>query len=273
MHSGSMNLLLITLATLLYLLTAILLLKRLASGIEAQASTKHTVLASGIIASALHAATVYNAVVIEQGLNLSFFIALSFTSWMAATLILLSALRHPIENLGIAVFPFAAVTVLLQGYQAHSGVIISLNSTGLQAHILISAISYSLLTLAAIQAILLAIQNKQLRNRHPGGFVRALPPLETMENMLFRLITLGYVLLTLSLLSAVPYTQNIFEQHLVHKTILSITAWVVFATLLWGRWHFGWRGRTAIRWTLSGFAVLMLAYFGSKLVHELILGV
>ncbi len=266
-----MNLLLITLATLLYLLAAIVLLKRLASGIEAQGSTKHAALASGAIAAALHAATVYNAVGVEQGLNLSFFIALSFTSWLAASLILLSALRQPIENLGIAVFPFAAITLFLQGYQAESGVMISLDSTGLQAHILLSAISYSLLTLAAIQALLLAIQNKQLRNRHPGGFIRALPPLETMESMLFRLIAIGYLLLSLSLLSAVPYTQNIFEQHLVHKTILSISAWVVFAILLWGRWRFGWRGRKAIRWTLSGFAVLMLAYFGSKLVRELIL--
>lgn len=266
-----MNLLLITLATLLYLLTAIVLLKRLASGIEAQGSTKHAALISGAIAAALHAATVYNAVVVEQGLNLSFFISLSFTSWLAASFIILSALRHPIENLGIAVFPFAALALLLQGYQTQGGVMISFNSAGLQAHILISAVSYSLLTLAAIQAILLAIQDKQLRNRHPGGFIRALPPLESMESMLFRLIAIGYLLLSLSLLTAVPFTQNIFEQHLVHKTILSISAWVVFAILLWGRWRFGWRGRKAIRWTLNGFAVLMLAYFGSKLVRELIL--
>jgi ABC-type uncharacterized transport system permease subunit len=139
-------------------------------------------------------------------------------------------------------------------------------------HILISVISYSLLTLAALQAILLAIQNQQLRNRHPGGFVRAMPPLETMECLLFRLIGIGFLLLSISLLSAVPYTQNLVEQHLIHKTVLSITAWVVFAILLWGRWRFGWRGRTAIRWTLGGFAVLMLAYFGSKLVLELIIG-
>jgi ABC-type uncharacterized transport system permease subunit len=57
----------------------------------------------------------------------------------------------------------------------------------------------------------------------------------------------------------------------VHKTVLSILAWWVFAILLWGHWRYGWRGRTAIRWSLSGFVVLMLAYFGTKLVIELIL--
>lgn len=267
-----MNFVLITLAILLYLLASGLLVKRLASGIEARASTKYTAVIIGLIATALHAITVYERVVTDEGLHLSFFLALSFTSWMAATLILLSALRQPIENLGIAVFPFAAISLVLQGYQGDQGILLSSASTGLQVHILISAASYSLLTLAALQALLLAIQNQQLRNRHPGGFIRALPSLETMECLLFRLIGIGYILLSLSLVSGVPYTQNIVEQHLVHKTILSLTAWVVFAILLWGRWRFGWRGRTAIRWTLSGFVVLMLAYFGSKLVREIILG-
>ncbi len=267
-----MNFVLITLSALLYLLAAGLLLKRLASGFAAKDSSKYGAVVSGIIAAALHAVTVYAGVMVDEGLNLSFFLALSFTSWLAAIYILLSALRQPIENLGIAVFPFAALSLLLQGYQGQSGVLISSASTGLEAHILISAISYSLLTLAAIQALLLALQNKQLRNRHPGGFVRALPPLETMECMLFRLIGFGYLMLSLSLISGVPYMQNIVEQHLVHKTTLSFAAWIVFAILLWGRWRFGWRGRTAIRWTLSGFVALMLAYFGSKLVHELILG-
>lgn len=268
-----MNAILITPALLLYLLSAGLLVKRLASGIEARDSTRQFAVISGFIATALHAVAVYQGVVVASGLNLSFFIALSFTSWVAALLILLTALRQPIENLGIAVFPFAAASLLLQGLQVESGVILTALASGLELHILISVISYSLLTLAALQAILLAVQNKQLRNRHPGGFVRALPPLETMESMLFRLIGIGYLLLSLSLLSGAPYAQDLIGQHLVHKTVLSVVAWIVFAILLWGRWRFGWRGRTAIRWTLGGFAVLMLAYFGSKLVLELILGV
>lgn len=267
-----MNSVVITFAILLYLLAAGLLVKRLASGIEAKGSTRFAALLSGLLAATLHAVTVYKGVLITEGLNLSFFLALSFTSWVAATIILFSALRQPIENLGIAVFPFAALSLMVQGYQGGHDVLIASATPGLEAHILISVISYSLLTLAALQAILLAIQNKQLRNRHPGGFIRALPPLETMECLLFRFIGIGFLLLSISLLSAVPYTQNIVEQHLIHKTVLSISAWIVFAILLWGRWRFGWRGRTAIRWTLSGFAVLMLAYFGSKLVLELILG-
>ncbi len=134
-----------------------------------------------------------------------------------------------------------------------------------------SITAYSLLTIAALQAIMLYIQDVQIHNKHPGGFVRALPPLETMERLLFRLLTLGFIVLSVSLISGGFYINNLFEQHLVHKFVLSVSAWILFGTLLWGRWRFGWRGRIAIRWTLTGFILLLLAYFGSKIVIELIL--
>jgi ABC-type uncharacterized transport system permease subunit len=88
---------------------------------------------------------------------------------------------------------------------------------------------------------------------------------------MFQMIRIGFVLLSLALFTGVLFLEDIFAQHLVHKTVLSIVAWLVFATLLWGRWRFGWRGQVAIRWTVGGFVFLMLAYFGSKLVLELIL--
>ena len=92
-----------------------------------------------------------------------------------------------------------------------------------------------------------------------------------MENLLFQMIGLGFIILSISLLSGLFYLENILAQHLVHKTVLSVVAWIIFGILLFGRWRFGWRGRTAIRLTISGFIMLMLAYFGSKFVIELIL--
>jgi ABC-type uncharacterized transport system permease subunit len=92
-----------------------------------------------------------------------------------------------------------------------------------------------------------------------------------METLLFQMIGGGFIALSFSLLSGIMFLDDVFAQQLVHKTVLSIAAWAVFGVLLWGRWRHGWRGRTAIRWTLSGFAALVLSYFGSKLVLELIL--
>jgi len=141
----------------------------------------------------------------------------------------------------------------------------------LKLHVLLSMLAYSLLTLASVQALLLAVQDHYLRKRRPGGFIRALPPLMTMEALLFEMIGIGFVLLTLALLSGFAFLENMFAQHLVHKTVLSVVAWMVFGGLLLGRRVWGWRGRKAIVWTLSGFAILILAYFGSKLVLELVL--
>lgn len=265
-----MNILLTALGMILYLASAVLLLRRLATGIQATRQSKLVALVLGLGGALSHISSLNQAIITPEGLNLTFFHVLSLTSWLAAMLVLLSALKQPLENLGIAVLPFAAVALLVQNVTSTNGANIEILGVGLKAHILISVFSYSLLTIAALQAILLAIQTRHLRNRHPGGFIRALPPLETMEILLFRMIGLGYILLSLSLISGVTYIEDIFAQHLVHKTVLSVAAWMVFAVLLWGRWRFGWRGRTAVRWTLSGFLVLMLAYFGSKLVLEFI---
>jgi len=133
-------------------------------------------------------------------------------------------------------------------------------------HILLSIAAYSLLSIAALQAILLAIQEHQLRHKKVISILNILPPLKVMEDVLFGMITTGFFCLSLSLVSGLMFVHDLFAQHLVHKTVLSVGAWILFAVLLWGRWRFGWRGKTAIRWTLTGFALLLLAYFGSKFV-------
>lgn len=101
--------------------------------------------------------------------------------------------------------------------------------------------------------------------------MQTLPALDTLEALLFYLIKIGLAVLTVSLVTGLVYVDDLFGQHLAHKTILSIFAWLVFALLLWGRWKRGWRGRVAVRMTLAGIALLLLSYFGSKLVLEIIL--
>jgi ABC-type uncharacterized transport system permease subunit len=141
----------------------------------------------------------------------------------------------------------------------------------MQAHILVSLLAFSLLNIAALQALLLTCQDFQLHRKRSSWFLRSLPPLETMEALLFQMIGVGFFLLSLSLVSGFWFIEDLFAQHLAHKTVLSLLSWLVFGVLLWGRLSFGWRGRTAVRWTLAGFGVLLLAYFGSKLVLEIIL--
>ena len=151
-----------------------------------------------------------------------------------------------------------------------TGTFIQMKS-GLGAHVLLSLLAYSMLLLASFQALLLSHQNMRLHTHQTSGLMRALPSLEDMEYLLFRFISIGVVLLTFSLISGFLYLDDLFAQRVAHKTILSLVAWVVFSTLLFGRWKYGWRGRKAVRWTITGFILLMVAFFGTKFIQEFIL--
>ena len=187
-------------------------------------------------------------------------------------MLLLAAVKQPVENLGIPLLPVAAATLALATWNPAQQSAVTAGTWQLDLHILFSVLAYSLFALAAVQAVLLAIQEHHLRNRHPGGYIRALPPLQVMERLLFQMIGTGFVLLSAGTadrllvsgryLCPAPGPQN---------RIYPLPPGCIFGVLLWGRWKFGWRGRKAIRWTLSGFVFLILAYFGSKAVLELIL--
>jgi ABC-type uncharacterized transport system permease subunit len=125
---------------------------------------------------------------------------------------------------------------------------------------------------AAVAALVLVFLDRRLRAHRLADLPSVLPPLDAVEKVMFRLIGAGFVLLTLALLTGFIFVTNLRTQHLEHKTILSCIAWVLFGVLLIGRIRYGWRGRAAVRWTLSGFGVLILAYFGSKFVLEYLLG-
>lgn len=258
-------------AVVLYLLTSAALTVRLAGTTSGLHMGRGAVLLLGLSAVTLHAWVLYPELVTDHGLDLGFFNAASLIALLTVTVMLLAAVKQPVENLGIPLLPIAAATLALATWNPTQQSTVTAGSWQLDLHILFSVLAYSLFALAAVQAVLLSIQDHHLRNRHPGGYIRALPPLQVMEHLLFQMIGTGFALLSAALLSGFLFLEDIFAQHLVHKTVLSMAAWVIFGILLWGRWKFGWRGRTAIRWTISGFAFLLLAYFGSKAVLELVL--
>lgn len=222
-------------------------------------------------AAALHAASLWPALFGAAGVDFGFLNMADLVALLIVALVLLVSARHPADKLGAILFPLAGLLLGLKLAMPQPPHYLHNTSMPIQFHILASVLAYSILNLAAVQALLVALQDWHLRKKHSLPLLGALPPLQTMETFLFRLISAGFLLLTLSLSTGLAYVDNLFAQHLAHKTTLSIAAWLVFALLLWGRAARGWRGRTAMRWTLGGFIVLMLAYFGSKMVLEMIL--
>lgn len=263
-----MNILLVgILAILSYTLASAMIARNL---VNAPAKCAKPLLA-GWLGAGLHSG--YLILVFQQyaGLNFSFFNAAALVALFIVLLLLIATLDKPVSNLGIAVFPLAAALVSLDLIFPEQTRLLANANWQMGLHILSSIIAFSLLNIAALQALLLALQDQQLRSHQPKRLILALPPLQAMETLLFQMIATGLFFLTIALASGFLFIDDLFAQHLVHKTVLSIIAWIIFSGLLVGRKRYGWRGKTAIQWTLIGFVLLLLAYFGSKLVLELIL--
>lgn len=224
---------------------------------------------AGVIAVLAHASLIFW--LHRGGLDLHFFAALSIVGLCIAALTLLVSLSRPVAGLGVLVFPIAAMLLAVDVFLAPPTSAQPIEWQ-IKLHVAFALIGFSVLTVSALLAILLALQERALRRHEAGsGLIRALPPLTLTEALMFRLIGVGFVLLSLTLLSGALFVDNLFAQHLVHKTVLSIAAWFVFGILLFGRWRWGWRGPRAVRLTLIGTFVLLLAFFGSKFVLEMVL--
>lgn len=199
-----------------------------------------------------------------------FYTSMILISAMAVAILLGVSLFKPVLGAAAGILPLASIALLLAAALPARPATEAL-SPGITLHAISSLLGFAVLAIAAVQAILLGLQNRALRHHHIRGIVQALPPLTSMERLLFELIWAGMALLTLSILSGFLFLDNMFAQHLAHKTILSLAAWVIFAILLFSHHRLGWRGMRAVRWTLGGCAVLLVAYFGTLFVLEVLL--
>lgn len=255
-------------AILLYSFAALLQFRRIRTG---QTPSRSLLLGCASAAVISHTGAWFMPMFAEHGMNFSLFNGGSLIALAISAIILISALKKPVENLFIGIFPMTALIIALDMLIPGNSHALEHFNRGLLAHILLSVLAYSLLTIAAFQGVLVIIQDQQLKRKHMAGILRSLPPLQTMDKLMFEMVWAGMIFLTLAIGSGFVFLDNMFAQHLAHKTLLSIIGWCIFAALLFGRYRFGWRGQTASIWTLAGLVLLALAYFGSKLVLEFIL--
>jgi ABC-type uncharacterized transport system permease subunit len=229
-------------------------------------------LALGVIAVLAHAVVVWRSIVAKPEFAFTLAETASLVGCLVGAIALVWAWQRPrFAGIG-AILLVTAGLVAAPTNEGSRTFAVESASWELTAHIVLSVSAYALITIAAAMAVALALLDQRLRKRKPLGWLAILPSVEALEVGTFQALGAGFAMLTLCLFSGFIFIDNMFSQQLSRKTILSCLAWVVFAALLYGRWRFGWRGRTAMRWTLSGFALLSLAYFGSKIVLEMILG-
>ena len=262
----TLSMTIVLIAIVLYLLATLLLVMGV---MRAERRVTHGWLLPALPAVALHAWYHFQAWRTAGGTDLHFFSALSLVGLGMAVLTLLVGARGRMATLGVVVFPIAAAA--LGGYAGYGHHLAEGLDGRLQLHVWCALLAYATLAIAALLAIMLWLQERALRRRDFHTWLRVLPPLTELETLLFRTIAVGFVLLTATLLTGVLFVEDLFAQHLVHKTVLSVLSWLAFGALLLGRWRYGWRGAIAVRWTLAAMALLVLAFFGSKFVLELIL--
>ncbi len=259
---------LVFIATVLYLVATGLLV----GSVARQGRQAHGWLLPAGGAVAAHA--MYHVLVATRtagGPDMHFFAALSLVGLGMAALTTLVGGRGRMAALGVVVFPLA--TLLLLAYHGHGHEPSASLGWRLELHAWLALLAYATLAIAALLAMMLWLQERALRRRDFHRWLRALPPLTELETLLFRTIAVGFVLLSLTLLTGLLFVEDFFAQRLMQKTVLSVLSWLAFGALLVGRWRYGWRGTKAVHWTLAAMGLLLLAFFGSKFVLELIRGV
>ncbi len=180
-------------------------------------------------------------------------------------------MKNSLFDASLVVLPLSVLILIAEGTFYAPELQVTQGSGHITAHIITSVIAFGVLGIAGVYALFIELIDRLLRRHSFNKLVQTLPALDTLEEVLFHLIKAGFVVLTIALLTGLVYVNDLFGQHLAHKTILSIFAWLIFVLLLWGRWKRGWRGQVAVRMTLAGIALLLLSYFGSKLVLEIFL--
>jgi ABC-type uncharacterized transport system permease subunit len=226
-----------------------------------------------------HGAALWSMVLMVGALRLGFAVMLSAALWISVLVYWLENRNFSLDSLRVLMLPCAAVAVILP--LLFPGSVFSLAGKSLLFpwHVAIALLAYSTLTIAAFHAVIMALQDSRLHSRgklSAGWFAVAidrLPALMTMEKLLFRLIGIGFALLTMTVLSGMVFSEQVFGLAVRwdHKTVFTLMSWILFGVLLAGRRWRGWRGKTALTFTLAGFATLLFAYVGSRFVLEVLL--
>jgi ABC-type uncharacterized transport system permease subunit len=222
----------------------------------------------------LHSLLLARSMFGADGLHLGVGNAVSAILWLTVLIYWLGNFFYRLDGLQSLVLPVAALAAFVPAMFPSLKPLPNTELLAFRIHLLIAMAAYSLFTIASLHVLLMALLERRLHDGALPQALRRLPPLLTMENLLFRIIWAGFILLTLTLATGVVFTEELFGRaaKFNHKTVFGVLSWIVFALLLGGRFVYGWRGRIAVRWTLAGFLMLVLAYVGSKFVLEVILG-
>lgn len=223
---------------------------------------RNKVLFIAILATTIHALSLGSSLYSEAGILFHMGNGLSLVALLASVALLITCINKNTTTLGIFVYPLATISTLLPLIEQGTKVLPFVLGT----HILISIAAYSIMGIATAQAILYGVQEYRFRTKKLSSLMQALPPLQVMENTLIQLLIIGFLFLSFALTSGVYFIEDVFAQHLIHKTFFAILAWSVYGILLFGHFKYGWRGQKAARFTIWAYFLLIISYLGTEVI-------
>ena len=253
-------------ATALYFITAFRVLRTSKAG-KPSFSILSIAGMIGSLALTSHAVTIFSRAVKTHGVSLDVYTAASTIAWLMSGLVLIGSKRQSLAALSLVVFPFSGILVALSLF--FSADLLISETVGIRIHVALSLIAYSLFSIAALQSAYIIVAEYKLKNHTP--IMKILPPLALMEDLLFQLTFVAFFLLTLGLIVGLFIVDDVFNQHLSHKIVFSVIAWLTFLSLLFGRYFKGWRGKKATYLVMGGSICLAIGFLGSKFVLEILL--
>jgi ABC-type uncharacterized transport system permease subunit len=249
------------LASLLYLLAGRLIWKKIQGSTDL--NIRPNVIKLALMATLVHAFALSTTLWgVNNVIHFNMGNGLSLVALLGSAILLVTCINKNTEILGIFVYPLAALTVLLPLFMNS---FTPLPFT-LGVHVLISIAAYSIMGIATAQAILYGRQEYLFRKKKLSRLMKALPPLQVMENTLIQLVIIGFIFLSFALLSGAFFIEDLFAQHLIHKTFLAILSWLVYGAFLFGHFKYGWRGRKAARYTIWAYFLLVLSFIGTSMI-------
>jgi ABC-type uncharacterized transport system permease subunit len=251
-------------ASLLYIFASALILFKIQSGNDA--AIRSAVIRVVLPALFAHGFALTSTLWIDEFIYFNLGNGLSLVALLGSAILLITHLNKPTETLGIFIYPLAALSTLLP-LAVTEQVQLPLE---LGSHVLMSIAAYSIMGIATAQAILYSVQERNFKAKRLPKLMRSLPPLQVMENTMIQLLSIGFIFLTFALVSGIFFVENLFEQHLIHKTFFAILAWIIYGLFLFGHSRYGWRGQTAVKFTIWAYFALIISYIGTSLILQFV---
>ncbi|MBS1788860.1 MAG: cytochrome c biogenesis protein CcsA [Acidobacteria bacterium] len=200
-----------------------------------------------------------------------------FISWAIVGYFLLTSYRHPVRALPVFLLPlvylFALVSMILPDNTEPlpdllEGAITANAFTEIifPIHVALVIFSYAAFIVTFVCGVMYLIQEHELKAKRFGAAFQRMPALNTCDEVGYRSLSVGFVLLTLGVVTGIAWNNQRDGRywHNDPKEVMALVTWLVYLFIMHYRLMAGWRGRRVAWLSIVGFLVVMFTWLGAR---------